>query len=168
MTDDPVLAAEEIFSEQPAQLEVSPADGDSENRENSAGPEPSKKSLGIGPFAKVPNRYFGSGMARKVGPSASLLYFALCEIANRDRDHTNTFKGSDKALASETGLSPRTIRNVRIKLLENGLVECRRENGQSYTYTLLPQELPWVPRADRPRQKRKPRAMAARRAKQEL
>jgi hypothetical protein len=106
-------------------------------------------------------------MARQVGPSASLLYFALCEIANRDRDHSNTFKKSDKFLAKETGLSPRTIRNVRIKLWENGLVECRRENGQSYTYTLLPQKLPWVPNAARLREKRKPRAMAARRAKYE-
>jgi len=146
---------------------VFPAD-EGENWEDSAGPEPSRnKSMEIGPFAKVPNRYFGSGLARKVGPSASLLYFALCEIANRDRAHSNTFKKSDKFLAKESGLSPRTIRNVRIKLSENGLVECRREDGQSYTYTLLPQKLPWVPNAARPREKRKPRAMAARRAKQE-
>ena len=163
--DDPVVAADEILGERPERelreerglSGVFPADGESENWDDSAGPEPSKKSVGIGPFAKVPNRYFGSGMARKVGPSASLLYFALCEIANRDQDHSNTFRESVSFLRKETGLSSRTIRNVRIKLLENGLVECRRENGQSYTYTLLPQKLPRVPNAARLREKRKNR-----------
>jgi transcription initiation factor IIE alpha subunit len=67
-------------------------------------------------------------------------------------------------LASETGLSTRTIRDVRITLMENGLIEYAREPGQSYTYTLLRQELKWLNLAERPRQKRKPRAMAATRA----
>ena len=127
--------------------------------------QPRQKSVDIGLFAKFPNKFFGSGMARKVGRSGTVLYFALCENANRNRDSSNSFKASDNALASETGLSPRTIRNVRIKLRENGLVEYSREPGESYTYTLLRQDLKWLKRSERPRQKQRPRAMAARRAK---
>jgi DNA-binding transcriptional ArsR family regulator len=122
--------------------------------------ETQKPKLDIGPWARFPNKFFGSGMARKVGPSASVLYFALCENANRNREPSNTFKTSDKALASETGLSPRTMRNVRTKLLENGLVAYSREPGQNYTYTLLRQELKWLSRSERPRLKKRPRAMA--------
>jgi len=123
-----------------------------------------KPKLDIGLWARFPNKFFGSGMARKVGTSASVLYFALCENANRDQEPSNTFKASDKALASETGLSPRTMRDARITLFENGLVSYSREPGQSYTYTLLRQELKWLKRSERPRQKLKPRAMAAARA----
>ena len=118
------------------------------------------RPLDIGWWTKIPNKFFSSGMACKVGPSASLLYLALCENANRPQPPTNTFKASDKALASETGLSPRTLRDVRIKLVENGLIDYRREPGQCYTYVLLPQKLKWIKLAERPRQKRKPRAMA--------
>lgn len=128
-------------------------------------PEPQiAKPFDIGSWTKIPNRFFSSGTASKIGPSASLLYLALCENANRPQPPSNTFKASDKALASETGLSPRTIRDARIRLLEYGLVECKREPGQSYTYTLLRQDLKWLKLAERPRQRRKPRAMAAARA----
>ena len=162
-----MLTADEIFRErsEPNPLdahrrsEVPLADGESGDWPE---PEPQRqKSVDIGPFAKFPNKFFGSGMARKIGPSASVLYFAFCENANRNREPSNTFKASDKALASETGLSPRTMRDARIKLVENRLVSCSREPGQSYTYTLLPQELKWLKRSERPRQKRKPRAIAA-------
>jgi len=132
-----------------------------------AWPEAQKPKLNIGPWARFPNKFFGSGMARKVGASASVLYFALCENANRDRQPSNTFKASDKALASETDLSPRTIRNARNKLIDNGLISCSRKPGESFTYTLLRQDLKWLKRSKRPRQKRKPRAMAAVRAELE-
>ena len=147
-------------------------DGGLEDTEGSmdALPDPREESqrskVKIGPFTPVPNKFFGSGMARSVGPSASLLYFALCENANRNKERSLTFKASDNALASETGLSPRTIRDVRIKLLENNLVEYTRKPGESYTYTLIPQELKWLKRDARPRRKRKPRAIAATRVKQ--
>jgi DNA-binding transcriptional ArsR family regulator len=175
MTDDPDLAADEIFGERPepkppdahGQMGVSPADGEGENWEDLAGPEPSKKSVNIGLFARFPNTFFSSGMARKLGTAGTVLYIALCEHANREP--SNTFKASDKTLAWETDLSPRTIRNKRIKLQENGLVQYSREPGQSFTYTLLRQKLQWFKVAERqPREKRRPRAMAAIRAKQEL
>ncbi len=130
-------------------------------------PQQKKKVGTLGPFFQVPNRFFGSGLARKIGTSASLLYFSLCEIANRDKHHRNTFKFSDKNLSKENGLGSRTIRNARAKLIENGLVKCSQEPGQSYTYTLLRQDLPWVPRSDRPRAKLKPRGNAALRTKQD-
>ncbi len=123
---------------------------------------PRLKSVDIGLFARFPKAFFSSGMARKLGTSA------LCENANRNRTPSNTFAAADKTLAWETGLSPRTLRNVRIKLMENGLVEYGREPGQKYTYTLLRQELKWLKVAERPpRQKQRPRGMAAARAKLE-
>lgn len=115
-------------------------------------------TLEIGPFTKVPNKYFGSGMGQSVGPSATVLYFALCEHGNRNS--ANTFKASDRALASETSLSPRTIREARIKLLESGLIAFSRDPGESYTYELRRQKMSWVPLANRPRRSKKPRASA--------
>ncbi len=112
----------------------------------------------IGQFTKIPNRFFSSGTASKIGQSASLLYLALCENANRNGE--NTFSASDRALASETGLSPRTIRDARITLAETGLIRSSREPGRSYVYTLLPLELKWVRLENRPRQKQRPRASA--------
>lgn len=120
-------------------------------------------TVDIGPFTKVPNRYFGSGIGQTIGPSASVLYFALCEHGNRNS--ANTFKASDRALASETNLSPRTIRNARIRLREYGLISFSRDPGESYTYELLRQEMNWVPLVNRPRQSKMPRAMAASRGK---
>jgi hypothetical protein len=159
------MSAPSLTADAHGQLEVPPPDGESEDWPESEPPR--QKSVDIGPFAKFPNKFFGSGTARKVGTSASVLYFALCENANRNREPSNTFKASDKALASETGLSPRTIRNARTKLVENGLISCSREPGQSYIYTLIRQELKWLSRSERPRHKLKPRAMAAVRAELE-
>lgn len=114
------------------------------------------EKVAIGHYSKVPARLFGSGMAARLGPSATLLYVALCEHGNRHGK--NTFKASDRALASDTGLSPRTICNARKAILENKLIDCSREEGESFQYTLRPLQLDWVPMAKRPRTKRKPRA----------
>jgi len=167
----PALTATEIFGEQPGP-KTSDAHGrwevltdDCESGDGAVSEPYKQKSLDIGPYARFPNKFFGSGMARKIGTSACVLYFAFCENANRNREPSNTFKASDKALASETDLSPRTIRDARIKLFENGLISYTRKPGESYTYTLLRQDLKWLGRSERPRQKRKPRAMAAVRAK---
>ena len=141
----------------PAPLEEDPelalSDADSASRR--------QKSVDIGLFAKFPNKLFGSGLARRLGASACVLYFALCENANREA--SNTFKAKDRDLAWETGLSPRTIRNARIKLLEHGLVEYSRSQlGERYTYVLIRQELGWFKKDERsPRQKRKPRGRTA-------
>lgn len=169
----PVLTADEIFGEQPKPnppeadglAEVPTPDGEKKDLPES---KPQRRdSFDVGPYARFPNKFFSSGMASKVGTSASVLYFALCENANRPQPPSNTFKASDKALASETGLSPRTMRDARIRLFENRLVSYSREPGQSYTYTLLRQELKWLKLSERPRQKRRPRADAAAKAKPE-
>jgi hypothetical protein len=130
---------------------------------------PSGKSEGqrrgtvkIGPFTKIPSKFFGSGTAASLKPSAALVFVALCEQANRN--NSNTFKASDAMIASETGLAPRTICNARKRLAERELVSCSRHEGQSYVYTLPVYSFPWIRLEDRPRQKRKPRAIHATRA----
>jgi|ERR1035437_5572652 hypothetical protein len=115
----------------------------------------------IGPYSKIPNKFFGSGTAAKLGKTASLLFLALCEHANRVS--SNTFKVSDRALASETGLGTRTICDARKRLNEYGLISNSRSEGQSYNYTLPKLLLQWVPLEKRPRIKRKPRAIYAQR-----
>jgi hypothetical protein len=118
-----------------------------------------KGKVDVGPYTKIPNRFFGSGTAAKLGSSASLVYLALCEHANRDSN--NTFKASDRALASETGLGTRTICDARKRLCERGLVSISRSEGQSYVYTISKPSLEWVPLTQRLRTKRKPRALRA-------
>jgi Helix-turn-helix domain len=116
-------------------------------------------TVDIGGFTKIPHRFFGSGTAHSLKPSASLLYIALWDHANRNS--TTTFKTSDKALASDTALSPRTICDARKRLIEERLITCTREDGQSYSYTLTVPDWNWVPVAKRPRAKCKPRAYHA-------
>lgn len=118
-----------------------------------------KGSVNIGPFTKIPNRLFGSGTAQHLKPSATLLYVALCDHANRNG--SNTFKTSDRSLESDTALAARTICEARKRLLEKGLITCKRADGQSYVYTLPVPSWSWVPAAARPRMKLKPRAYGA-------
>jgi hypothetical protein len=122
-----------------------------------------RQAVEIGGFTKIPRTFFGSGMAARLGRSASLLYIALCEYTNRNS--SLSFKTSDKALASETTIAPRTIIDARKKLIESGLISCQREKGQSYVYTLKALTLAWKPLKERLRQPQKPRAYhAARKA----
>jgi hypothetical protein len=119
------------------------------------------EKVDIGPYSKIPNKFFGSGTAVKLGKTASLVYLALCEYANRNG--SNTFKASDRALASETGLGTRTICDARKRLCEYGLISTSRLEGQGYNYTLPKLSLSWVPLVERLRSKRKPRALYAQR-----
>lgn len=116
----------------------------------------------IGPYTKIPNKFFASGTAAKLRCSASIVFLALCEHANRNS--SNTVKASDKALASETGLGPRTICDARKRLCEYGLISFARPDGQSYIYTIPKLSLDWVPLGQRLRTKRRPRAIHAQRA----
>lgn len=121
-----------------------------------------KGKVEIGPYTKIPNRFFGSGTAASLGCSASLLYLDLCEHANRNG--SNKFKASDRALASDTGMGTRTICNARKRLREFGLISISRQEGQSYIYTICKPSLQWVPLLERLRTKGKPRANHAQRA----
>jgi Helix-turn-helix domain len=127
-------------------------------------PVKGRQPIDIGPYTQIPNRFFGSGMAARLGPSAGYVYLALCEHANRNGDLS--FKASDKALASETTIAPRTISNARKKLIEYGLISSEREKGQSHTYTLLKPSWEWKPLKERLRRTLKPRALHASRAPQ--
>jgi hypothetical protein len=111
----------------------------------------------VGDYTKIPNRLFGSGMAAKLKPTASLFYVALCDHANRNG--SNTFKVSDKVLASDTLLAPRTFCNARKRLEEFGLVSLTRQPGERYTYSILKPSLHWVSSSKRPRPKQRPRAL---------
>ena len=116
----------------------------------------------IGPFTKIPSKFFSSATASSLGHPASLVFLALFEHANRHE--SNTFKASDKALASETGYGPRTLCDARKRLMERGLIACEQKKGTSYTYTLPAYSFSWLRLEERPRQKRKPRALYASRS----
>lgn len=109
----------------------------------------------IGHFARFPNRFFGSGLAAKLGQSAALIYLCLCDHANREGD--NTFRVSDRALAADTGIAQRTIINARKALIERDLIDCTRDPGRSYQYTVKTPSLNWKPQKERGRVKGKPR-----------
>jgi replication initiation and membrane attachment protein DnaB len=111
----------------------------------------------IGPFSMMPSKFFGSGTAASIGPSATVLYLALCEHANRHEK--NSFTASDRALEADTGIASRTICDARKMLIATGLIRAERVEGRSYTYTLPKQSLQWKRVSDRPRHKRKPRAL---------
>jgi hypothetical protein len=115
--------------------------------------------LDIGPYARFPNRFFGSGMAARLGPSTGFVYVALCDHANRNS--SNTFKVSDRALAADTRIASRTICDARKRLIEYGLISCRREKGQSHVYTLFKPSWEWKPLKERHRRSLKPRALHA-------
>jgi hypothetical protein len=128
------------------------------------GPSQAPRSqVDLGRFSKMPRMFFGSGKAAELGSSASILYLALCEHANRHGK--NSFKVSDRALASDTGLGSRTICDARKRLVEFKLIECERAPGQSFNYTLFPLSLEWKQLVDRPRQKCQPRALSQSRTK---
>jgi hypothetical protein len=116
----------------------------------------------LGPYFITPKGLFQNGIAARIGASAVTIYVALCEQANRKNG--NVVSISDRSLASDTGVSERTIREIRPNLCRERLVSFNREPGHSYTYTLFPVELaPRIPVKERPRQPKKPRALYAER-----
>lgn len=124
-----------------------------------AGGKGPTKNPEVGPYFIVPKGLFHNGIAARVGPSAVTVYVALCEHANRRNG--NVVSVSDRALAADTGVAERTIRDVRTKLYREGVISFVREPGQSYTYTLLPVQPAWIAIKDRPRQPKKRRALHA-------
>jgi hypothetical protein len=122
-----------------------------------------QEGVDIGRFSMIPRMFFGSGTAATLGRPAMILFFALCEHANRNSG--NSFKASDKALAADTGLGPRTICDGRKQLEERGLISCIRDAGESHFYTLPVYSFDWVKVEDRLRPKLKPRANHAKRIK---
>jgi hypothetical protein len=116
----------------------------------------------LGPYFIVPKGLIQGGIAGRIGPHATAVYIALCEHANRgNREDQNTFSVSDRALAADTGVAERTIRDIRTKLIEKHLIMCEREAGQSYSYTLLPLTNTFIRIEERPRQIKRRRALHA-------
>jgi DNA-binding transcriptional regulator YhcF (GntR family) len=87
------------------------------------------------------------------------LLLALCEVANRKG--AITFLISYRALAADTGLAPRTTCEARKRLWEEKLIQCAREKGRSFTYSLGEYALEWIAVKDRPRTARKAHALHA-------
>lgn len=110
----------------------------------------------LGPYFTVPKGLFSSGIGASMGPSAIAVYTALCHHLNdsRRREQQHTVAVSDKALAADTGVSERNLRNIRIKLSASQLVKIFREPGQSYRYTLQSVEWQRIKLEDRLRPKR--------------
>lgn len=118
----------------------------------------SSKNPVLGPYFTVPKGLIQNGIAARIGPSAVTVYVALCEQANRKNG--NSLSVSDKTLAADTGVAERTIRNIRTRLSEAGLVLFEREPGSSYSYTLVAVQLARrVPVKERLRQPKKPRGV---------
>jgi hypothetical protein len=114
------------------------------------------KNPEVGPYFRVPKGLLQNGIAARIRPSAVALYTALCENANRRNG--NTFSVSDRALAADTGIAERTIRDIRTQLFEEELISFTRQPGSSYTYTLIPVRLAQrIPVNERRRQPKKPR-----------
>jgi hypothetical protein len=103
----------------------------------------------------MPYRLFSSGLGAKLGPSAGWLYAALCSYANDDS--SVTFSMSNNAIASDTGMSARTIGDAKKKLREVGLIEYSSVPGRRDEYTLKKPDLERIKRGERPRAKKKPR-----------
>ncbi len=118
------------------------------------------KNPELGPYFAIPKGLFQNGIAVRIGPSAVTIYAALCEQANRKNG--NVVSVSDRSLAAETGVAERTMRDIRAKLISQGLLSFEREPGHSYTYTLFPVKLaPRIPVKLRPRQLKRRRALYA-------
>lgn len=114
------------------------------------------KNPEVGPYFIVPKGLFQNGIAARIGPFAVTIYAALCEQANRKNG--NTLSVSDRTLAADTGVAERTIRDIRSKLFEAGLVTFVREPGSSYTYTLILVQPARIPVKERLRQPKRRRA----------
>jgi hypothetical protein len=118
------------------------------------------KNPDLGPYFTVPKGLIRNGIAARIGPSAVAVYVALCEHANRVNG--NVVSVSDRAIATETDVAERTIREVRILLQSKGLVYLTRQPGCSYTYNLIPVKVERsIPVKDSPRPPKKPRAIHA-------
>jgi hypothetical protein len=119
-----------------------------------------RKNPDVGPYFKVPKGLIQNGIAARIGPSAVTVYVALCEHANYANG--NVFSTSDRALAAETGVAERTIREVRTRLQSEMLISFTRSLGQSYTYTVIPvKPAARIPVKEKLRQPRKRRGLHA-------
>jgi hypothetical protein len=123
-------------------------------RRNGKQPE----TVDIGPFFQMPYRLFSSGMGAKLRPSEGWLYAALCSQANDNL--SVSFSVSSKALASDTGISPKKIGEAKRRLRELGLIDYSSKPGSKDQYTLMKPELDRIKRKERPRAKLKPRGKA--------
>jgi hypothetical protein len=113
----------------------------------------------LGPWARFPYRLFGSGLAAAVGDSALCLYFALLDQANRNG--SIRFAVRDKVLAANTGISERTLTDLRKRLVRHGLIDVSVAPGQKPYYELKGITDTDIRPDERPREKGKPRGRSS-------
>lgn len=82
----------------------------------------------------VPPELFENGIVPKMSESAlRLLFYAYWQS---DKRSSRRFQATDKEVASDAGVSARSLCNSRILLRELGLLVSSREPGGRYTYEI--------------------------------
>ena len=84
-------------------------------------PNPNRLRTTERPFSWVPFRLLSSGLLAALSPGASLLYFFLCLVADRN----GLSFWSDGRTAKETGLAEALIADARTELIAHDLVAFR-------------------------------------------
>jgi hypothetical protein len=85
-------------------------------------------------FFGIPPCVIRSGVWAEMTPSEQGLY--VCLMHDSERYRTRELTSTDAQLRGATGLSPRSLRDARIKLQERGLVHCERGTGNVYRYVI--------------------------------
>jgi len=117
------------------------------------------KKTGMGDFFRVPNPLHRSGIAARIGPTVTALYLGLLDQAARR--NSNRFGVSDRKLSANTGISPRTMVELRKVLVESGLIRYSTAPGHSPVYELLAFDAQEIPYENRQRAKKRARGRSA-------
>lgn len=95
-------------------------------------------------FFGMPQEVVRLGIWAKLRPTEAKVYVGLWHESERYR--TRELLRTDRDLQKLAGVSPRALRDARIKLQERGLVRYSGEPGAPYAYTLCDPatQQPWV------------------------
>jgi hypothetical protein len=85
-------------------------------------------------FFGVPQRLVRSGLLTRLKPAQLCLYVGL--LHDSERYCTRELIRSDQQLTALTGVSPRSLRDARIKLQEHGLIQYQLHPGRRCTYVI--------------------------------
>ena len=88
-------------------------------------------------------RGYAAGIWARLKPREQNLY--ICLLHESERYRTRKLHRTDAELLRLGKISPRSLRDARIKLQEYGLVVCERGRGNVYAYTLCDPRtsMPW-------------------------
>ncbi len=86
-------------------------------------------------FFPCPQHLISSGTLRSMKPSEVKLYLFL--LYEMQRKSVPTLSFTNRHITKITGVSPRSLRESRIKLSERRLVRTARDEGEAFTYQML-------------------------------